>query len=352
MNKKQYLVYAAVFGVLIGLVYLQFRSWQNFDWAKLLKQHPEPSHIVIAIALTYFAYILRAFRWKVLLRPVRKDISVLSLIPPTLVGFTGLSLLGRPGELIRPYLIARREKLNLPSQLAVWAVERIFDFGGFAILLLSAIFLPSDLHEFAQKTTPEIRHWILLIGDFLIGLVIVLLVAVVLISYRGNRIATWIEDRFSHLAENLGHRIAQKVREFANGLDTIHGVPEFIQLSVLSVLMWAVIASSYRQVALAYGDVMAGMSLAKLLPVVFSSMLGSMVQLPGVGGGSQLATIAVFDHVFGISREVAVSCGIMLWLVNFVSVVPVGLLLAHRERVSLRKVAKETAEAEAAEKAP
>src|SRR5215471_6301077 len=125
MNKKQYVVFAAVFVVLMGLVYLQFRTWKGFDWARLLKQHPNPWHVVIAILLTYFAYALRALRWKVLLRPVRKDISVLSLIPPTLVGFTGLSLLGRPGELIRPYLIARRENLNLPSQLAVWAVERI-----------------------------------------------------------------------------------------------------------------------------------------------------------------------------------------------------------------------------------
>jgi len=31
-----------------------------------------------------------------------------------------------------------------------------------------------------------------------------------------------------------------------------------------------------------------------------------------------------------------VSCGIMLWLVTFVSIVPVGLLLSHHERLSLR----------------
>ena len=354
MKNKQYLIYSAVFLVLAGLVYLQFRSWQNFEWSKLWSQFRYLNlwRILFAIGLTYFAYILRALRWKVLLRPVRKNVSVLGLIPPTLIGFTGLSLLGRPGELIRPYLIARRENLNLPSQLAVWAVERIFDFGGFALLLLSAIFLPkSDLHSFARTATPEVRHWILLTGDFLIALVVVLLSAVALISYRGNRIAQWIEQRFSHLSENLGHRIAQKVREFANGLDTIHGPLEFLQLSVLSVLMWSVIAFSYKQVTLAYGDAMAAMSLAKLFPVVFSSMLGSMVQLPGVGGGSQLATIVAFDRVFGIPREVAVSCGIMLWLVNFVAVVPVGLLLAHRERLSLRKLSKETAAAEEAEPA-
>jgi hypothetical protein len=78
-----------------------------------------------------------------------------------------------------------------------------------------------------------------------------------------------------------------------------------------------------------------------------ASMIGSMVQLPGVGGGSQLATISALDHVFHIvPKELAVSCGIMLWLVTFVAVVPVGLLFSHHERLSLRKLSAESEQAE------
>jgi hypothetical protein len=67
--------------------------------------------------------------------------------------------------------------------------------------------------------------------------------------------------------------------------------------------------------------------------------------LPGVGGGSQLATISALQHIFEASHELAASCGILLWVVTFVSVVPVGLLLAHRERLSLRKLSKESEQA-------
>jgi hypothetical protein len=78
-----------------------------------------------------------------------------------------------------------------------------------------------------------------------------------------------------------------------------------------------------------------------------SSMIGSMVQLPGVGGGSQLATISALDHVFKIvPKELTVSCGIMLWLVTFAAVVPIGLLLSHHERLSLRKLSEETEKAD------
>jgi hypothetical protein len=69
------------------------------------------------------------------------------------------------------------------------------------------------------------------------------------------------------------------------------------------------------------------------------------LQLPVVGGGSQLATIGTLVGVFGYEKELAISCGMMLWLVTFMSVIPAGLILAHFERVSLTKLeAESTAE--------
>ena len=189
--------------------------------------------------------------------------------------------------------------------------------------MVGGIFLPSKLRAFTRSAPPEVKHWIHFTGYALIGLVFVLLIAAVAMSYRGNRIAQWVEERFSHLAENLGHRIALKIREFTAGLDTIHGPFAFLQLSSVSVLMWWVIALAYKEVTHAYGAPMSGMSATKVLLLMGASMIGSMVQLPGVGGGSQLATISALDHVFDIvPKELAVSCGIMLWLVTFIFLMP------------------------------
>ncbi|MBZ5612456.1 MAG: flippase-like domain-containing protein [Acidobacteriia bacterium] len=347
MNKKRYLAYAVVFVVLAVLVYLQFRTWQHFDWARLFQFGLNWRHILHGVAYIYLAYFLRAVRWKIFLRPVRKEASILGLVPATMIGFTGLALLGRAGELIRPYLIARRYNLPFASQVAVWAVERIFDIGGFTVLMLAGIFLPSKLRAFTLAAPPEVRHWIHLTGYALIALVLGLLSGAVLVSYRGSRIAQWVEDRFPHLAGNLGHRIAQKIREFTVGLNTIHGPAAFLQLSAVSVLMWWLIALAYKEVTHAYGAPMHDMSATKVLLLMGASMIGSMVQLPGVGGGSQLATISALDHVFHIvPQELAVSCGIMLWLVTFVAVVPVGLLFSHHEHLSLRKLSAESEQAE------
>jgi hypothetical protein len=75
-------------------------------------------------------------------------------------------------------------------------------------------------------------------------------------------------------------------------------------------------------------------------------MVGSVLQLPAVGGGSQMATIAILSNVFDVPPEMAASCGILLWLVTFAAVVPVGLALAHHERLSLRKLSEESHQSE------
>src|SRR5437867_9608831 len=187
MKKKQILLYGLAAVLLAILVYIQFRTWRNFDWDKFLSQLDNIRwlHIVHAVALIYLAYVMRAIRWKVFLRPVRRNASSVRLIAPTIIGFTGLALLGRPGELIRPYLIARRHNLSFSSQMAVWAVERIFDIGAFTVLLVTIIFLaegPRELpfyHAF-QK------------GGLLLALLVLGMVAgAMAVRGKGEGIANW-----------------------------------------------------------------------------------------------------------------------------------------------------------------
>jgi uncharacterized protein (TIRG00374 family) len=342
--KRKYLVYAVVFLVLAVLVYLQFRTWKNFDWARFWETRPKDwAHVAHGVALIYLAYVVRAIRWKIFLKPVRPEASAWSLVAPTIIGFTGLALLGRPGELIRPYLIARRHDLSFSSQMAVWAVERIFDIGAFTALLVTIIFLAEGPREL------PFYHAFQKGGVLLALLVVGMVVGAMAVRAKGEGIANWVERRFSHLAANLGHKIAARVREFHSGLDTIHGPWSMIALIVLSLVMWFMIIMAYQDVAHSYGVEALDIQRSQVLVLMGASMIGSMVQLPGVGGGSQLATIATLEKVFDVPKELAASCGIMLWLVTFVAVVPVGLFLAHRERLSLRKLSQETAKAEETE---
>ena len=341
MTKKRAFVYALIASLLAILVYVQFRTWRNFDWVVFRAQTNQLFsargliHIFGGIAFTYLAYGLRALRWRIFLRPVKKTTSA-KLVAPTIIGFTGLALLGRPGEMIRPYLIARKEGLSFSSQLAVWAVERIFDVGAFAILLITAIFCSSSVKHLDYYN--NFRKG----GLLLIVLVAALGIATTVIAMKGDLVATWAERRFGGHASDLGHKIAARVREFRGGLNTIHGAIELAQLIGVSLVIWYFIALAYQQVTGAYGVRVLAIPVSQVLLLMAASMVGSLVQLPGVGGGSQLATISTLQHVFKTPPELAASCGILLWMVTFMTVIPLGLALAHRERLSIRGLSKES----------
>ncbi len=216
-------------------------------------------------------------------------------------------------------------------------------------MVFAIFFLPAAMQSIPH---PEYYQNFRIGGFFLIGLVTILVAAAIVISRSGEAIATWFENRFSHLAANLGHRIAERIREFGSGLRIVHG-PISLTLSILlSLAMWFVIAIAYQEVTHAYGADALDITRPQVLLLMGASIFGSMLQLPGIGGGSQVATIKALTAIFDVPPEMAASCAILLWLVTFVAVVPLGLSLAHHERLSLRKLSKESHHAEEAAENP
>ena len=347
MNKKHTLATAIVLAVLILLIYLQVHTWKKFDWATFWTntEHVKWSYIAVTVAITYLLYVLRAIRWRIFLKPMCET-TTRRLLAPQFIGFAGLALLGRPGEMVRPYLIARKENLTFSSQMAVWLVERIFDMGSVAIMFVIMAFVGDPLWNTLQHQhlQAEVR-WSA--GLFLMG-ILVLAVSAMLLRRSGYAIADYLQK----LLEGRSHKIAaglhSKIVAFTDGLQVISNASAFLQILLLSGIMWALIALTYWLVTHAYGGALAQLGAASIMVLLVSAMFGSLIQLPGVGGGSQLATIAVLNRIFGIPNEVAVSCGMLIWVSSFMAVIPVGLLLAHRERLSLRAVAAAEKKEEAA----
>ena len=343
MAKKRAWIIVIGLALLGALVYSQFKEWRDFDWATFWAEthRIRKIHILHGIFFIYVAYALRALRWQIFLQPMKKT-SWLKLLPPTLIGFTGLALLGRPGEFIRPYLISRQEGLPLTSQIAVWIIERVFDLGAFFALMVWALLDDQSLRwKLESFVFPAFMLRLHQTQEYLNGHLVVLLLVVVatlILALVGLR----------RLSAPFKQKFADKIQEFRMGLNTIPGPWAFVQLAVVSVVMWYTIAVAYREVTHSYGvDVLQHMSTSHVLVLMGSSMVGSMVQLPAVGGGSQVATIGVLIKFFEVKKELAISCGILLWVVTFMAVIPLGLALAHRAHLSLRELSVESANEEA-----
>ena len=371
MKKKHAITTAVVVLVLGVLIYLQFRTWRSFNWAEFWRQTRGVNLWMIAggVLLIYAVYFLRAIRWAIFLSPAKKT-EFMRLVPSQFIGFAGLALLGRPGEFVRPYLVAKKEDLTFSSQLAVWAVERVFDICSVALLLGLTLALKGGKYS----RFPQVEQ----AGVAMLVVAVCLSAAVFGLWWRSEAISNLIERVLSMFSANVASAVCRRVRAFGEGLHTIHSLRSFVAVALLSVGIWLMIARAYIQVLHSYPQTQAlvmvdedndsstpptpttrtvrlhEMQLEDVLLVMGASMIGSVVQLPGVGGGSQLAVIGLLSseifrgEPYNITRELAVSCGIMLWLITFMSVIPAGLLLAHKERISLTAVSEES-EAEAGE---
>lgn len=354
-KNKRVIVTTAVLVILAGLVYLQIRTWRKFDWQRFFAATGDTNKVWLAggIALIYADYFLRAWRWKILLEPVCET-RASRLIAPTMVGFTGLALFGRPGEFIRPYLISRKENLKMSSQLAVWTVERIFDMAGFGLIMAINIIWSAEslrrLPGFAggEKKSVLGLH-ITSFGLFevsgLLLLLFVALIAALAFWIRKNpaKASAFFRGVFGAFSAKAGEGAYHRVHAFGEGLNTVKDFKAFLRLTALSLLVWVVIGFAYLCVTHAYAiHRLSHLTLSSVLLLTAASVMGGILQLPVVGGGSQLATIGTLRGVFHVSPEIATSCGIMLWLVTFMSVVPAGLALAHFERVSILRLERES----------
>jgi hypothetical protein len=62
------------------------------------------------------------------------------------------------------------------------------------------------------------------------------------------------------------------------------------------------------------------------------------VQIPGVGGGMQIATVLVLTEFFGVGLAPASGIALILWFISFVMIVPFGLVLAFHEGIQWRNL--------------
>lgn len=340
MNKRQVLLLLLVASVLVLLVYLQVQHWRKFDWDVFVEQTEDVrwGTVVIGVLLIYAADALRAVRWAILLRPVRM-VRARELVGLQFIGFAGLGLLGRPGEFIRPYLTARKLNLSFSSQLAVWTVERIFDTGSVALIVVIAM-----LSAFTSKTVERPSFYQKLGALLLIAVVMILIVLAYLLRRHGRLLGGWTQSLFRRFP-TLGERVAKRVVSFSEGLNTIKDVRCFFASAGISLAIWTLVSMSYVLITRSY-PALDDLPWQYAVLLMGFSVAGGVLQLPLIGGGSQFMTITALTRFYGASAEVGVSCGMLLWLATFMSVIPIGLIYAHFEHVSFRQITRESQKTE------
>jgi glycosyltransferase 2 family protein len=346
LKKKQLIVGLVVLAAIVGVV-IWGRDRIHFDFGLFRSQlaMADWRRIGVGAACIYLAYIFRSVRWAFLLRH-NKKVPLLSLLGTQVIGFTAVALIGRVADPVRPYLVSKKTGLPVSNQIAVYIVERLFDAGSMALIFSSAILLSSWFGSVGALPHPELVE-----RSGMWGMVGTVAGALFLVAVRfaGGAVAAFFETALGTVSKKMGQAVGHKIREFRTGLDTMRSFGDFSVAAGLSISMWILIAASYLETMKAFvaDPILSTMTPAKCVLMMVVSGVSSIVQLPVLGWFTQIGIVAAaISHFFNVDPEPATACAATLLLVTFLCIVPVGLIWAQLDNVSLRKVTTESEQAE------
>ncbi len=337
VKQDRRLLAVALVLVLIVLVMFTLHSRHDgFDWTLfsstlVLMRWP---WLLAAALLSLSTYYGRALRWAVMLRGLSRRPNIWRLLSATAVGFTAIILFGRAGELVRPYLISVKEKVTFSSQLAAWVIERICDLLAALLIFGTALAL---VGRSGAKVGPALQ-WTLRVGGYLgalIGVSCVLLF--VALSRSSGAAGQRLLGALAVLPERWRAKIQDFLNSFSSGVECTRSLSGVLLLAAYTALEWGLIILCYVASFQAF-PALAGLGLTDVLILLGFAVFGSLVQIPGIGGGVQVATILVLTEIFRIPLEVATGISLVNYVITFIVIVPIGLPLLVREGLNWRKL--------------
>ena len=321
-------------GVAISLFFL-FLAFRGQDFGKIWDSLTRVHYWVLLPALVfYFAGVwLRAVRWGVLLSPLRKGIHPNQLFKVLAIGYMGNDILpARLGDVIRVYVLSRRENVTKSATLATILVERIFDgLTMIGFLAVSALFVTLD-----ATLTNSLRLATVL---FLLGLLVFIFLAAT--PERIPALVRLILGRSPLgrvIPESLHERALHMTTSFAAGLSVLRNWRGLVSVLGLSILAWAAEATMYYIIG-AWGFDL-HLPVHAYTMTTAAANLGTLVpSSPGYIGVFEGIAIYVLTNVFTLDNHLAASYVVLLHAALYFPVTLLGLYYMFHESVSWGELA-------------
>jgi uncharacterized protein (TIRG00374 family) len=314
-----------------GLLFLFLRNTDFSDVAAEMRR-ARADLLVLSLLVTGLTYVLRAARWKYLLAPIGR-VSLGLALKTTVIGFAATALLpARAGELLRPYLLARKAGFSATATFATIIVERLLDTITVVLLFTAYLLLFDTGMATADATTfAQIK-----IGGAIAGVacVVALVVLFFLAGHPGTleRLTLGISKI---LPASLAERVAGLVRTFAEGLAIVRQPGRLAAALVYSLPLWLSIAAGIWLVTRAFHI---EMPFTGSFLIVALLVVGVAVPTPGAVGGFHYFYKLGATAFFAATPDRAVGAALVLHAVSFVPVAIAGLILMAQEGLSLSRL--------------
>src|SRR4051812_30748531 len=334
----------AVAGLTLALLGWFFRQadlsqvWREIREAK-------PWALALLLAITGLTYLLRALRWQFLLRPLGPT-RLSQAFRTTVMGFAANTVLPlRAGEMVRPYLLARREGLSVPATITTIILERLLDLMTVLVFLgLFVVFFDPGLDRVNAAVYKSVKLGGL-IGALGSGAVLLVLGLNAVRPVLTHRL---IDACLRVIPVRFRSRLSALIYGLLDGLAVTRDLTRLAQAIALSFPLWLSIATGIWLVTVAFHMTVpfTGSFLIMALLTV-----GVAAPTPGAVGGFHEAFRIGTAVFYGVDNDRAVGAAIVLHAASFIPVTLLGGLFMMQDGLNLARVRGLGDEARAAEDA-
>ncbi|HET6446726.1 MAG TPA: lysylphosphatidylglycerol synthase transmembrane domain-containing protein [candidate division Zixibacteria bacterium] len=281
-------------------------------------QHGKYYWLIPSVAVYFLAVWARTWRWHYMLRPL-KEISLRRLFPVVVIGYMGNNVYPfRAGEVLRSYVLRRRESVTMSASLATVVVERVFD--GLVMLIFVFAALP-----LAPLESGNIRTVVILASVSFFGALIFFL-ALAAFPKSANRFAEIVVNAF--LPKRVRRPVLDMTALFLEGLESLRSFRSVLMIFFTSLVIWLLETVKYWFVMQAFPFEVGFFALMLMNGVV--NLATTLPSAPGYIGTFDAPGIAVLT-LYGVQAAVATAYTLVLHAALWLPVTLLGIYYMIKE---------------------
>lgn len=306
-------------GVSIFFLWLALRGLELENvWETM--QHGNYAWLIPSVAVYFVAVWARTWRWDYMLRPI-KHIPVRRLFPVVVIGYMGNNIYPlRLGEVLRSYVLMRREEVPMSASLSTVIVERVFD--GLVMLMFVFIALPFF-------PLPDNYQALVVVASVAFFTCLVIFFMLAAVPKQALQLADWVYQRF--VPEKWYDRLYMITSNFLDGLISLRSFRYVMMIFLTSVVIWLLETVKYWFVMQAFDFGNAEVTFfALMLMNGVVNLATTLPTAPGYVGTFDYPGIQVLK-LYGVVEEVAAAYTLVLHAALWLPITLLGLYYMIRE---------------------
>jgi len=314
-------------GVAISSIFL-YSAVRDLKWDEFWVAIKTANYywLIPGIAIYFVGVWIRAWRWHYLLRPL-KPISTNKMFPVVTIGYAGNNIFpARAGEVLRAFILKRRENVSLSASLATIIVERIFD----AVVMMAFVFV--NLPELAKLTSDSgflgniqtVAIWGTII---FFGALIVFLISAMLPQITA-KIGLWFIEKL--LPQRFHKQIVELMNKFLDGLASLRSPGNVLMVFFTSVVIWLLETGKYWFVMQAFEFRVSFFAL-----MLVNGLVNLATTIPGAPGyiGTWEAVIVAVLVAYNVSGGEALGYAVVLHMALWLPITLLGSYYLTKEGI-------------------